>query len=52
VGNDKVVPPHARALGVPATITPDVIEDGAFAHAVATYVHNAHWYTAEMRRLD
>jgi len=52
VGNDKVVPPHARALGVPATITPDVIADDAFADAVAKYVRNAHWYNAELRRLD
>ena len=52
VGNDKVVPPHARALGVPAVVTADVIDDGAFADAVATYVHNAHWYNAELRRLD
>jgi carbonic anhydrase/acetyltransferase-like protein (isoleucine patch superfamily) len=52
VGNDKVVPPHARALGVPATITPDVIEAGSFAAAVAVYVRNAHWYNADLRRLD
>jgi len=52
VGNDKVVPPHARALGVPATITPDVVTDDQFADAVAKYVHNAHWYNAELRRLD
>jgi len=52
VGNDKVVPPRARALGIPATITEDVIEDGAFADAVAIYVHNTHWYNADLRRLD
>ena len=52
VGNDKVVPPHARALGVPAAITPDVIADGAFDDAVAIYVRNAHWYNADLRRLD
>jgi len=52
VGNDKVVPPHARALGVPAVITEDVVEDGAFDNAVAHYVHNVHWYSAELRRLD
>ena len=52
VGNGKIVPPHARALGVPAVVTADVIEDGAFAGSVATYVHNAHWYNAELRRLD
>ncbi len=52
VGNDKVVPPHARALGVPAVITPDVIKDGAFDAAVALYVRNVHWYAADLRRLD
>lgn len=52
VGNGKVVPAHARALGVPAVITPDVVPEGAHAEAVATYVRNVHWYTAELRRLD
>ena len=52
VGNGKVVPAHARALGVPAVITPDVVPEGAQAEAVATYVRNVHWYTAELRRLD
>lgn len=52
VGNDKVVPPRARALGIPARITEDVIEEGAFAHAVEVYVHNTHWYNADLRRLD
>lgn len=52
VGNDKTVPPHARALGIPATVTLDVIEDDAFAATAAHYVGNAHWYSAELRRLD
>lgn len=52
VGNDKIVPPHARALGVPAVIANDVIAEGSFADAVAKYVRNAHWYNAELRRLD
>lgn len=52
VGNGKVVPPHARALGIPAQITEDVIAAGDFSDAVAIYVRNAHWYGAEMRRLD
>lgn len=52
VGNDKVVPPHARALGIPARVTEDVIDDDAFAEAVAIYVRNAHWYNAELRRFD
>ena len=52
VGTGTVVPPHARALGVPAAITPDVVQPGDFTHAVDKYVHNAHWYNAELRRLD
>ncbi len=52
VGNDKVVPPHARALGVPAVITPDAVADDEFDRAVALYVRNTHWYAADLRRLD
>ena len=52
VGNDKVVPPHARALGVPAVITLDVIADGAFSASVDVYVRNVHWYAADLRRLE
>jgi carbonic anhydrase/acetyltransferase-like protein (isoleucine patch superfamily) len=52
VGNDKVVPTGARALGVPAVITPDVVARGDFDAMVSIYVHNAHWYAADLRRLD
>jgi carbonic anhydrase/acetyltransferase-like protein (isoleucine patch superfamily) len=52
VGNDKIVPAHARALGVPAKITEGVVPEDAFADAVATYVHNVHWYSSELKRLD
>jgi carbonic anhydrase/acetyltransferase-like protein (isoleucine patch superfamily) len=52
VTNDTEVPARAMALGVPARIRPDAVEPGAFDHAVRTYVHNAHWYVAELRRLD
>lgn len=52
VGNDKVVPPRARALGVPAKIQEEVVAAGAFDHAVGTYVRNVHWYAAELRRLS
>jgi carbonic anhydrase/acetyltransferase-like protein (isoleucine patch superfamily) len=52
VGNGKVVPPHARALGIPATITPDVVAEGSFADAVAGYVLNVHRYSAELKRLE
>lgn len=52
VSNDKVVPARARALGVPAAITENVVADGDFQHAVKKYVHNVHWYSAELKRLD
>lgn len=51
VPNDAVVPAHARALGVPARITEDVVPEGAFAEHAAGYVAKAHWYQADLRRL-
>lgn len=51
VGNDKVVPTRARALGVPARITPETVTPGEFDQAVAAYVRNVHWYAADLRRL-
>lgn len=46
------VPGGALARGVPAR----VVENGADAellrHAAQTYVRNAHWYAADLRRLD
>lgn len=52
VGNGAVVPRGARALGVPARVTEDVVPEDAFADAVAIYVRNSHWYRADLRRLD
>jgi carbonic anhydrase/acetyltransferase-like protein (isoleucine patch superfamily) len=52
VPNDMEVPSRAMALGVPARIREDAVADGAFTHAVDLYVHNGHWYRAELRRLD
>jgi carbonic anhydrase/acetyltransferase-like protein (isoleucine patch superfamily) len=52
VGNDKVVPPRARALGVPAVISQDAADQEQIARAVAIYVHNVHWYSASLRRLS
>lgn len=52
VPNGLCVPAHARALGVPARVTLDAVADGAFAMHVETYVRNAHWYNADLRRLD
>jgi len=46
------VPEGARALGVPARITEGVIPAGEFDAAVDVYVHNAHWYKRDLRRLD
>lgn len=52
VSNGTEVPSHAMALGVPAVIKPDRVKPGDFDASVATYVHNAHWYNADLRRLD
>ncbi len=51
VGNDKVVPPFASALGLPARITEGAVSPGDFDEAVRIYVGNAHRYRAELRRL-
>ncbi len=46
------VPPHARALGVPARVTLDVVNAEDFRDSMETYVRNASWYNADLRRLD
>jgi carbonic anhydrase/acetyltransferase-like protein (isoleucine patch superfamily) len=46
------VPSGAMARGVPARIVEGAADPELLRHAVATYVHNAHWYAAELRRLD
>jgi carbonic anhydrase/acetyltransferase-like protein (isoleucine patch superfamily) len=50
--NDTEVPARAMALGVPCRIKEDAVADGAYQYAVDKYVHNGHWYRAELRRLD
>ncbi len=45
------VPSGAMAMGVPARIRPDAVPAGVIAHAVATYVANAHRYNAGLRRI-
>ena len=52
VTNDTEVPALAMALGVPAKIRLDALPEGANLTSAAVYVHNAHWYSAELRRLD
>lgn len=46
------VPPGALARGVPARITEGGADPALLEHAVETYVRNAHWYAADLRRLD
>jgi hypothetical protein len=38
-------------MGVPARIRPDAVPEGMIASSVETYVRNAHWYNAHMRRI-
>lgn len=52
VPNGTQVPSHAMALGVPARIKENRVQPGDFDHSVSTYVHNAHWYNEQLRRLD
>ncbi len=52
VPNDTDVPERAMALGVPCRIREDAVAEGEFTYAVDTYVHNGHWYRAELRLLD
>ncbi len=52
VTNDTDVPSRAMALGVPARIRPDAVPEGETLRAAEVYVRNAHWYNAELRRLD
>ena len=52
VGKNKSVPPHARALGVPAAITPNVVSIDDVQHSARIYVQNSNWYRAELKRLD
>lgn len=52
VSGGTEVPSRAMALGVPATIRPDAVAEGAFDDSVTTYVANGHRYRASLRRLD
>lgn len=46
------VPAGSLARGVPARIVEGGADPELLAHATRTYVHNAHWYNAELRRID
>ena len=52
VGNNKVVPPLAMALGIPATIKEDAVEPGHFDLGVESYVQRRLRYQDQLRRLD
>jgi carbonic anhydrase/acetyltransferase-like protein (isoleucine patch superfamily) len=52
VGNNKVVPPLAMALGIPATIKEDAVEPGHFDLGVESYVQRRLRYRDQLRRLD
>ena len=52
VGNDKVVPPLAMALGVPATIRENAVTPGHFDYGWQSYVHRAKRFRDELRRID
>jgi carbonic anhydrase/acetyltransferase-like protein (isoleucine patch superfamily) len=46
------VPSGAMALGVPARVRPGAAQREVIESAVRTYVDNAHWYNAELRRIS
>ncbi|MFZ8926106.1 MAG: gamma carbonic anhydrase family protein [Candidatus Nanopelagicales bacterium] len=52
VSPGTVVPAGALARGVPARITEGGADPALLEHAASTYVRNAHWYAADLRRLD
>lgn len=45
------VPSGAIAMGVPARVRLDAAPTEMIASSVQTYVANAHWYNAELRRI-
>ena len=52
VPGGTIVPRGARALGVPARIAEDVIDEGSLQRYVDIYTANARRYAAQLRRLD
>jgi carbonic anhydrase/acetyltransferase-like protein (isoleucine patch superfamily) len=51
VRNRMEVPANALAVGVPATIKPDVSGEESILENAASYVQNAKWHRAQLRRL-
>jgi len=52
VPNGMEVPGGALAVGIPATVRLGAASRALIDLSAAMYVHNAHWYNAELRRID
>lgn len=52
VTNDMEVPSKAMALGIPAKIRPDCVQQEMISEAVDMYVERAKQFRSQMRRLD
>ncbi len=52
VGTNKVVPPLALALGIPAVIREDAVTPGHFDLGVQSYVDRRERFRTHLRRLD
>jgi carbonic anhydrase/acetyltransferase-like protein (isoleucine patch superfamily) len=52
VSNGTEVPARAMALGIPAKMRLDAVEDGSFLPAVELYAWNAARYKTDLTRLD
>ena len=52
VGNNKVVPPLAMALGIPATIKEGAVTPGHFDMGIQSYVDRRERFRTQLRRLD
>lgn len=53
VSPNTAIPARAMALGVPARVREGYqVPEGAYDHAVRSYVARGKWFRAELRRLD
>jgi carbonic anhydrase/acetyltransferase-like protein (isoleucine patch superfamily) len=52
VPNGMLVPSRAMALGVPAKLRLDSVDEAEISRIVANYVENAVRFRAELRRID
>jgi carbonic anhydrase/acetyltransferase-like protein (isoleucine patch superfamily) len=52
VPNDMEVPSRAMALGVPAKIRENAVQEGAFTENIESYVANGKRYRRDLRRIE